>query len=138
MNQLANPHIPSLGETSPAATWCSLTDSSPPSMASGMPFTPLLHPCCRLATCGAIPDVSLTTDDKQAKEKKKRGEINVVTDQRSRPRRTVFPLEKKPEDNCPIPPYFQAPCPDTPVPGAPQRTALPAAPAQAGVRKEAP
>lgn len=100
MNQLAKTHISSLGNL--PSTNLVLSDQQlllhraqlPPSMASGTPFTPLLHPCCRLAMCGAIQNVSLTTEEKQAKEKEKTGEINVVTDQRSRPRRPAFPLEK--------------------------------------------
>lgn len=144
MNQLAKTHISSLGNL--PSTNLVLSDQQlllhraqlPPSMASGTPFTPLLHPCCRLAMCGAIQNVSLTTEEKQAKEKEKNRGNQCCHSPEKQTEENCVPSGKKPQDNCPIPSYFQAPGPDTPAPAAPQRTALPVPPAQAGGCKEAP
>lgn len=79
MNQLAKTHISSLGETSPAATSCSLTNSCSCTGLSSLPPWPL----GRLLSLFFTPAVAsqcleqskmfhlLTTEDKQAKEKEK-------------------------------------------------------------------
>ena len=101
MNQLAKTPISSLGETSPAATSCSLTNSCSCTGLSSLPPWPL----GRLLSLFFTPAVAsqcleqskmfhLQQRKNKRRRRKKTGEINVGTDQRSRPTRTVFPLEK--------------------------------------------
>ena len=101
MNQRAKTHISSLGETSPAPTLYSLTNSCSCTGLSSLP------PCLlgRLLPRSFTPAVAwqcveqskmfhLQQRKNKRRRRKKTGEINVVTDQRSRPRRPAFPLEK--------------------------------------------
>lgn len=77
---MAKPHIFSRGETSPAVTWCSLTNCGSYSRLS--PLLPWLlgrllpHFFTPAATrqCVEQSKISLTTEEKQAKEKKNNGE----------------------------------------------------------------
>ena len=115
-NQLAKTHISSLGETSPAPTSCSPTNSCSCTGLSSLP------PCLlgRLLPLSFTPAVAwqrveqskmfhLQQRKNKRRRRKKTGEINVVTDQRSRPRRTVFPLEKSLRTTALFPPISRHP-----------------------------